>query len=67
MTVRQLCYHHACSTCVALLHFLSICIFLIKVEEWFEGYQLTHSLLSIQRRIYIATDEPGVIAEAKSR
>lgn len=49
-----------------LLHYL--CFFPIKVEEWYDRYQLTHNLPgSSHRRIYIATDEPKVIADAKSR
>jgi hypothetical protein len=39
-----------------------------QVDDWYEWYELTHpSELPIQRRIYLATDEPKVLKNAREK
>ena len=34
------------------------------VDEWFESYEMRHDVE--QRRVYLATDDPNVLGEAKN-
>lgn len=40
--------------------------YMVHVEEWYDKYSVSHGNV-LRRRVYIATDEPTVISEAKSR
>ncbi len=41
----------------------------LKVDEWYDKYQMNNGLQrhELQRRIFIATDEPSIISDAKKR
>ena len=45
--------------------FHSIDEYMVHVEEWYEQLSVTQSVE--QKRIFIATDEPSVITEAKNK
>lgn len=47
---------------------LFIRMLFVQVEDWYQWYELTHpSELPIKRRIYLATDEPKVLKDAKEK
>ena len=45
--------------------FHSIDEYMVHVEEWYEQLSVTQSVE--QKRVFIATDEPSVITEAKNK
>ncbi len=49
---------------VCLMYLYIVC----QVDDWYEWYELTHpSEMPIQRRIYLATDEPNVLKNVKEK
>ena len=38
--------------------------YMVHVAEWYDAYELTHP--NVERKIYLATDEPAIIDQANS-
>lgn len=47
----------------ALVH--SVDDYMRHVDEWFDIYEKQHS--GVQRKVYLASDDPGVLPEAKKK
>ena len=44
-------------------HFLDE--YMVYVAEWYDAYEIMHP--NVQRKVYLATDEPAIIEEATTR
>ena len=45
--------------------FHSLDEYMVRVEEWYRLYGMTHEV--DKKRVFIATDDPSVITEAKTK
>ena len=41
-------------------------LWFLQVNEWYEWYEMEHNDKEVKRRVFIATDEPSVLKEAKA-